>query len=450
MSSRPLHDALAVASRVFIWGAGVEGLATARYLNSTGSKPKLYLISDTEVSEQTCAEMGVERWMSPASALGLVSKNDVLLRSPGVPLKRAEVAGFVEAGGFASTPTNLAFERVDASKIILVTGTKGKSTTASLLAQVMATTFDTALVGNIGSPFLEVDPDCDWIVLELSSYQCADLAQTAHTRILTNLYPEHLDWHGSIDAYYTDKTRPFATASTGDSWLNAQERAVLDIAQNWTGKRLFDAPNALRFNDDTLVRDKTVLGACPKIAHQGRHMKANALAALSVGLELGVPIDKAITAVEAYGGLPHRQEILGESDGVLYVNDSISTIPQSALAALERFANRPVHLLVGGKDRGVDPSALLDALRSSNLASLTFMGETAESWKNKLGAVAYPVHQAVDLETAVTHAQSQAQHGDVILLSPAAASYDQFSNFQERGAAFRQITGFAPLAPAPE
>jgi UDP-N-acetylmuramoylalanine--D-glutamate ligase len=296
----------------------------------------------------------------------------------------------------------------EGTRLIGVTGTNGKTTTTELLgAMFRAAGRSVAVAGNVGTPLASVR-SADWVVCELSSFQLEDVETLAcEVAVLLNLEPDHLDRHGSFDAYRAAKLRIF-------------ERAGAKVVP-----RGFDVDGIEFSADDPLPAEPLLRGA---------HNRENAAAATAAARAAGLDDAAIAAALRTFPGVPHRLELVAEAAGVRYVNDSKATNVAAARRALAAYAGEPVHLILGGSLKGEDFRPLADAI-GENVRSIHLIGEAAA----QLGAVVGG-HDDGTLERAVRHAAAGAVAGDVVLLSPACASYDQYDNFEQRGEEFRRLS----------
>lgn len=420
-----------------LWGYGREGRATHGFLATRvpGLTPTLVTDGDDEVADlpQLRGALGRE-----AIAEGVF---EVVVKSPGVSLYRPEVMAAVGAGTIVTSSTNLWFETGPSRFVLAVTGTKGKSTTASLIAHLWrGVEPDVALAGNVGVPLVGVEPDGAPMVLELSSYQIADLAYGPDLMVLTNLFPEHLDWHRSHETYFADKLRLVDLAPA--AVLNAADQRSCQRLEGYTNATWYNTPAGWRATDEGVYRADELVVEAAGLAVPGRHNLDNLAAALAALETAGVDARRAASRAASFEGLRHRLEVLGWRDGRLWVNDSISTTPESAAAAVRAFAGKPLTLLLGGQERGQDPAPLAAALEGADVRIVTLPDNGARLAE----AVARPgvvVHAAADLRAALARAYLLTPEGGTVLLSPAAPSYGHFRDFEDRGDAFRAFAGFA-------
>jgi UDP-N-acetylmuramoylalanine--D-glutamate ligase len=359
----------------------------------------------------------VDRALGNEDDLSLLDGAGLLVKSPGVPGEAALVAAARRRGVPVWSEVELGYRLLRGARLIGVTGTNGKTTTAELLGAILrADGRDVAVAGNVGTPLTSVRR-ADWVVCELSSFQLEDVHELAcEVAVLLNLEPDHLDRHRTFDAYRSAKLRIFERAGT----------AVVP--------RGFSFGNSYRPITVVEFSAGDPLPAEPLI--RGAHNRENAAAAAAAAGAAGVGDAAIADALRAFTGVSHRLELVGERDGVRYVNDSKATNVAAARRALAAYVDEPVRLILGGSLKGEDFAPLAAAI-GPNVRSIHLIGEAAPSL-----AAALSGREALldgDLARAVAHAARLASPGDVVLLSPACASYDQFENFERRGEAFRTL-----------
>ena len=361
---------------------------------------------------------------------------DALVVSPGVPLNRHPLAASARAAGvpiigdielFAQARADL-----PAHRVVGITGTNGKSTTTALLHHMLDVAgVPTCMGGNIGLPILAQEPllpndrGNGVYVLELSSYQI-DLTQSldCDVAVLLNITPDHLDRYDGFEGYVASKARLFAMQA-------ADHCAVIGIG---------DAPSAMIARELSLGRGASVIKIAPGVcmdqsrwpALQGPHNAQNALAAMNAAEALGLPGAAIDQGLETFGGLPHRMERVATLGGVTWIDDSKATKPESTAPALAAYPR--IHWIVGGRAKGDDLDACVPHL--GNVVRAYTIGEAGARFAEVLRPHV-PVAEVETLERAVKLAAQEAARGDVVLLSPAAASFDQFRDYEHRGAAFR-------------
>jgi UDP-N-acetylmuramoylalanine--D-glutamate ligase len=363
--------------------------------------------SADRLTEQGDEVVLVDRSLGNEADLSLLEGADALVKSPGVPGEAPLVVAARERGVPVWSEIELGYRLLPEAKFVGVTGTNGKTTTAELLGTIFrAGGRDVAVAGNVGTPLTSVR-SAHWVVCELSSFQLEDVHELAcDVAVLLNLEPDHLDRHGSFAAYRDAKLRIF-------------ERSRAQVVPRGLG-----LPGIEFSADDELPAEPLIRGA---------HNRENAAAATAAARAAGIPDEHIAAALLTFPGVPHRLELVGERDGVRYVNDSKATNVAAALRALAAYADEPVHLILGGSPKGEDFAPLAAAI-GSNVKSVHLIGEEAERLVQVIAG-----DKDGDLEAAVAHCARLAEPGDVVLLSPACASYDQFANFEERGNAFRQL-----------
>ncbi len=407
--------------RIIIFGFGREGQATLEILKKKLPGQKI-VVTDEQVVD------GLDEFVLLDQAIELANSNTVIIKSPGIPPHRPVVNSFIERGAKITSATNLFFaERKNNGTIIGVTGTKGKSTTASLLAHTLKTGgLPAVLVGNIGVPMLSaVDALDDSIfVIELSSYMLADLEIGPDIAVFLNLYEEHMDWHGSVADYHEAKWNITAKQGPGDLLIYNETSPVLTMLASRAPARQIPFQKI----DDPLLDNLKI---------KGEHNRENACAVLLVAELLGVTDEKIAEAFSTFKALPHRLEEIATVNGVLYVNDSISTTPQSAMAALGVYGAKVGAILLGGKDRGYDFSELAITLKDlSDVQVLILPGGDRIAQALKKVDVNFVTVESLD--SAVDWCHQNLKLNQVCLLSPASPSYGYFKNFEERGDKFRQ------------
>ena len=417
-------------ARIAIWGYGREGQAVHQYINDIGGYESLVILTP-EPLEGLSGAVNIH-----GDDVFAAMKNrqfDVLVKSPGISLYDPALIVAQSKDMMVTSATNIWFEANPQARTIVVTGTKGKSTTASMLFHVLkALGQDVVLGGNIGVPLLGLTPGRDLTVIELSSYQLADLKFTPDIFVALNLFPEHVPWHGSVEQYYRDKMSPLF--SGGDRAelplvIAGYENAILRrYADEYRGEIIwFDA------NDQS-----TGFKAPDNFTLKGSHNLSNFAAVFTVCQALGYTDDDIFAAVDGFCSLPHRLEEAGIYDGVLYVNDSISTTPQSTLEAVRSYQDRSLILIMGGTDRGQDYVDFGAALTDHRIKHIYVLPGHAERLSAQLGNMVSCSHVRT-LEDAMGKTKEIAAEGDVVLLSPAAPSFTQFKNFEERGHLFMQL-----------
>lgn len=437
------------SGRVAILGIGREGRAAREYLRKRYPGIRLALITesppDTEFEQQlTRADRLIT---GPLSEAGLEAF-DILVRSPGISPYRESIKRACAAGAHVTTPSNLWFAEHPGENTICITGTKGKSTTSSLLAHMLESCgFRVQLAGNIGLPLLSCDPgEIDWWVIELSSYQLADLVAKPAVSVILNLSSEHLDWHGDESTYRKDKLRLVTLAGNGPLIANAADPALSETLAGRANTLWFNSQEGVRACGEKLFDGCCELQAVLPEGLPGAHNRANAAAALTVLRVINADFSSGLASLASFRCLPHRLQTVGGSGGVRYINDSISSTPVATAAALETFSGEKVTLIVGGLDRGLDWTPYMDRIRH-NLphAVIGIPDNGARIISEMRQADITPgqgLHALPDLAAAVELARKITPAGGIVLLSPGAPSFPQFADYRDRGRQFTEFSGF--------
>jgi UDP-N-acetylmuramoyl-L-alanine---L-glutamate ligase len=407
--------------RIAIWGYGREGRAALQFLRERGVEATV--LDDGAVVADAPLIIGRA---AIASAIGGF---DAVVKSPGISLYDPLIRGAQGKGVRFTSLLNLWFAERPPCRTICVTGTKGKSTTTALITHILrGAGLNAMAAGNIGVAVTELPATgLDAAVIEVSSYQAADFDGLCDVAVLTALSQEHLDWHGSVAVYQRDK-------------LNLLRHA----------RQCVIAEGALPTVATTLPLDGlcyVTFAADPDIGVANRYLRrrhnlSNLAGALAVAELFGVDQPTALRAAETFPPLPHRQQEIGEADGVLFVDDSISTTPEAAIAALDVYADDVVTIIIGGHDRGLDLGPLLSRLRSVPPRAVITIGASGQRLFAELGGAEF-VHRAASMCEAVNLAKAITPHGGVVLLSPAAPSYGAYRSFIERGEDFARCAGLA-------
>ncbi|MDD9899652.1 MAG: UDP-N-acetylmuramoyl-L-alanine--D-glutamate ligase [Alphaproteobacteria bacterium] len=426
--------------KIVIWGTGREGQSVYHLIRR--HHPDVSIVFVDENAEATL--LSIEERLVTTDISKALNDADVIVKSPGVSLYHPEIVRAKARGAGVTSLMNLWFSLPRIGKTVCITGTKGKSTTAALLAHVLRSLgHGVSLVGNIGQAAgTEENTDAAFFVVEMSSYQAADFESGCDIGVLTSLYPEHLDWHKSLAQYYKDKTRMLHHAQT--RIVSAQCKDVLaEQAIDLPPYITANAPEGFHSREGRIYNGAEILPDLQNAYLCRAHNLVNVCTVLTVATALGLEPHAALETMRDFQGLPHRQQELGTKDGILYVDDSISTTPQTTIFALENYKNRPISVIVGGQDRGVDYTPLVRYITEGNVHRIICMGPSgqrifADLEKNGRANL----FTAENMEEAVRLAKDGTPDNGVILLSPAAPSYGMFKNFIERGQAFARVCGF--------
>ena len=361
---------------------------------------------------------GVDRSLGNEDPAAL-DEVDVLVKGPGVPPTNPVVMEARDRGIPVWSELELGYRLLpDGVRIVGVTGTKGKTTTVRLLGAMFASAGrDVTLAGNEHTPVTELDHPRGDLVLELSSFALADVDRfRCDVAVLLNVEPDHLNWHGTFEHYRDSKLR------------------VFDGARAKVAPRGFAVDGAIEFAaDDALPAEPRMPGA---------HNRANAAAATAAARAAGVDDAAIADALRRFEGVPHRLELVRELRGIRYVNDSKATNTAAALRGVESYAE-PLHLILGGSLKGEDFGPFARDL-PANVRTIHLIGDATDELAAALDTADRGYARDRDLEHAIAHAASVAEEGDVVLLSPACASFDQYESFEQRGDRFRALVEALP------
>ncbi|MBS1870613.1 MAG: UDP-N-acetylmuramoyl-L-alanine--D-glutamate ligase [Actinobacteria bacterium] len=383
------------------------------------------------------AHAGVEVRLDD-SGVQLLDRVATVVKSPGVP-HTAAVVEAARARGLALVGELELAWRLLPNDFIAVTGTNGKTTTTEWIGHVHREAgHPVAVAGNVGTPVSSLvgalDPAAT-VVCEASSFQLEDTTAFApDAAVLLNITPDHLDRHGSLVAYREAKLNAFRRQGP-----DAVAVAPADLAVPGGARRVaFGAGGELGVEAEALTWQGEPFVAAEEIPLPGAHNLQNAAATAAVCLARGIDPDAVRAGLRSFRGVAHRLEPVAELDGVAYVNDSKATNVDSTLVALRALGERRVHLILGGRTKAQD-FAPLAPLVAERCASVHLIGEGADEIAAALAGAGVPLHHDGDLERAVHAARAAARPGEVVLLSPACASFDQYSDFEARGDCFRAL-----------
>lgn len=447
---------------VFGLGLNMGGVGTVRFLAEHGARE--IVVTDIKTKEELAPSIEkLAKYKQITYVLGQhrpedFSHTDVVIKNPGIPWTNEYVKIAEKAGVPVEMDSSLFFKFCKAP-IIGVTGTKGKTTTASLIAHILERAGRDVVragIGQVGvlSVLEKISPE-SIVVFELSSWRLSALGRikkSPHIAVITNLYPDHLNYYGTMKAYAEDKRYIFSSQKGGDIAIaNADSGFVRDIVQ--------DAPGGIGWFSETgpvdgdgtwhadgvlftSVRGKeSVLLPIEKVPLKGKHNIGNVLAAAGAALAAGLAVEEVRAGIMSFQGVPHRLEHVAEKRGVRYFNDTAATIPEAAIAALRAF-DQPVILIAGGSDKRLEFDAFADEILARSKALILFKGiatdKLIQALKERL-----PEHErdrkfavVESMGKAVELAARGAEPGDTVLLSPGAASFGLFRNEFDRGEQF--------------
>jgi len=422
--------------RVLVVGLGVAGEAAARQLERRGAT--VTVVEDAPSDSSRARAAGLDATIvekpRPEELATLIGEADLVVPSPGVPGHHAVFDLARDAGVPVWSEFELA-ARWTSVPMVAVTGTNGKSTVITLVAEMLTRSGLRAIAaGNMEPPLVDVlDEELDWLVVEASSFRL-QFTETFRPQVgvWLNLAEDHLDWHRTMEAYTAAKARIWAVQRPGDvAVANAEDPVVMHAAGSVDARLItFGLDEGdYRVDRGSLVGPE-VLEILPvdALRRDLPHDRANALAAAAAALAVGADLEAVRATLTSFRGLPHRIALVGEALGVRYYDDSKATDPPAALAAIRSFDS--IVLIAGGRNKGLDLSVL--ASESNRVRSVVAIGEAAAEVE-QVFAPFCPVTRAESMDAAVAFARDRARPGDVVLLSPACASYDWYRSYGERG-----------------
>jgi UDP-N-acetylmuramoylalanine--D-glutamate ligase len=475
-------------ARVAVWGYGREGRAALNALCRRFPQKRLTLfcgeaearaarvdiaaIPSVPVGEGSSSDALAAITTSPDATM--LAQFDIVIKSPGIspyksPVPQAEAAGVRFTSGSA-----LWFAEHPKARTICVTGTKGKSTVTALIAHILRKSGKcVALAGNIGLPLLDLldvggsdqPREPDWWVIELSSFQTRDFSGAPTVAVINNLFEEHLDWHGTRERYAADK---LAISLQARRLVIGAQPQLLASTTAHPQRSVFGGYDGWHVRDNAIWRGTKRVFDLDRSPLRGAHNAQNvcaAMAAIQAALEdrgVGEPLQERKDQGRGEGGataltehvatfqpLPHRLQSLGVRDGLEYVNDSISTTPFATIEALRSFSKRPVTVIVGGFERGVDWGCFVEYATKYPPHAIVTAGANGARIVEALCTIESPRFELVSaptLDKAVAAARALTPAGGAILLSPGAPSFDQYEDYTARGREFARMAGFDPAA----
>jgi len=459
--------------KIAVIGLGIEGVALCDFLiGRVESITVLDKLSPSELKDKVSPELSSKidkilhsdeiKFHFGSDYLSNLSDFDLAFRSPSVYFADSQLKLAEENGTKISSQISLFFDLCPC-QIIGVTGTKGKGTTASLLTEIISEKFESTgsgtkvyLAGNIGYPAITLIPELsadDLVVLELSNFQLADLTKSPHLAIVTNLSVDHLDYHKTKEEYHLAKASIVRYQTESDFVvLNDQSTFSNDVLKNVKSKKYYfsnmDSVSASavvvdRDGHDTVVLDPNNrnITICNEknIKLLGRHNLENIAAASLAADILGIESTIISSVAKKFVGLTHRLEMVKEIHGVKYINDSFATNPEPTIAAVKSF-REPKILILGGSEKGADFDELGRVIANSNVKAAILIGVEKTRIQKSLLAASFAgtiILPSGNIDTIVSQAQALAAPGDVVIFSPACASFDMFKNYKERGDKFK-------------
>ncbi|MDO8621066.1 MAG: UDP-N-acetylmuramoyl-L-alanine--D-glutamate ligase [Candidatus Levybacteria bacterium] len=441
--------------KVAIIGFGVEGLSSAKFF----VKHKAYVTVFDKKEEKDFDEEAIKalrklgvKFVFGENCLDNPEKFDLVLRSPGIRRDAKELKGLEAKGASITSQTKIFFDLCP-GKIIGITGTKGKGTTSTLIYQMLLKQrLEVYLGGNIGKPpldFLDTLNDQSWTVLELSSFQLQDMTSSPHIAIMLMTTSEHLDYHKDVYEYIDAKRNILRFQKKDDLAIINRDYPVSHESDIYTNAKLFQVSRERECRNGCFVQNDSIWvereGEKQKIIDTkdirllGKHNLENVCAAVMAASIVGVSKANIAKTVKAFKGLEHRLQFVGEIDKARYYDDSFSTIPETTIVAIEAF-NKPKVLILGGSGKNSDFTQLINFInKAQDIRGIIGIGLEWKNIKSKIKNKKLRIVEGCkDMKEIVRAASSLAKPGDVVLLSPACASFDMFKNYKDRGEQFKK------------
>jgi UDP-N-acetylmuramoylalanine--D-glutamate ligase len=421
--------------KVLILGFGKEGQSTYKFLRKYFPDKKLGIADAVE--KKIKFDKNLELYFG-RDYLKSLKDFGLIIKTPGIPYKLSAIKKARKRGVKFTSQTQIFFELVK-GKIIGVTGTAGKSTTASLIHKILKTAgLRSVLLGNIGKPvldYLDKDSTNTIFVFELSSHQLFDLTRSLHVAVFLNIFPEHLDYYESFNHYRKAKANIAKYQTEKDFFIyNSSFSYLCKVARKTKARKL-----SFSLRRKSIIEEIIKLDRVPLL---GEHNLNNVMASILVCRALGLKDSDIRAGIERFKPLKHRLERVGVYQGVIFVNDSISTTPETTIAALKTFKSTPLVLIMGGFDRGLNYDRLGEIISGrKDIKTVILIGEVAGRIKKSLKRAKYK-GKILDLKRSkmikiVREAFENTPKGGVVLLSPAAASFDMFKDYRDRGGQFK-------------
>lgn len=452
---------------IAVVGTGVEGISSARFLKSVGA---FVTLLDQKTEQELDPEIVLQAkaleipvvWKS--DFLNEIKRFEIVVRTPGI---RPDVPEFLAAGarGIQVTSNTKIFFDLCPSPIIGVTGTKGKGTTATLIYQILRRAgMNASLGGNIGTPALDLLNNLtrdSLVVLELSSFQLFDLEKSPHIAVILMVTNDHLDWHKDHEEYKNAKFNIMKYQNPGNFAVINVDYDVSKEFLNLGQAKKIQVSTREELNNGVFLANEGIYRRIGVAAERvmpiadvglvGKHNLENVVAAVGVATALNINVSQIAQAVKEFKGLENRLEFVREASGVKYYNDSFSTTPETAIAALKSFT-QPEVLILGGSDKGSDYTELgKEIVAAKNIKAVILIGQMGPKIKEAIQKAGMPAEasakvgefkgefreNAKDMTEIISQVKEVAKEGDVVLFSPACASFGMFKNYKQRGQQFK-------------
>jgi UDP-N-acetylmuramoylalanine--D-glutamate ligase len=439
--------------KISVLGLGMEGKDVAKYLTSQGIDVVVHDQKPREELDVVDIDLDRVEFVCGENYLDNLSNYDYIFRSPGIYRYKPELVAAEQKGVVITGQIKLFFSLCP-GKIIGVTGTKGKGTTSTLIYNILKEAgYDIYLAGNIGKPCLEMlrllNKD-SWIVLELSSFQLIDMEQSPHIAVVLNITSDHMDWHASLQEYIDAKKHIVLHQADEDfAIINIDYDVPFQFSElGAASKYFFSRRKAVKgsfVHNKTIIRQiskREIIGSTDKLQLRGEHNWENITAAITAATLAGADIESIQKAVFSFKGLEHRLELVAEVNGISFYNDSFATGPQPTAAAVKSFTESET-LILGGYDKGLEYSELIDAItHASNISAILLIGDMGPKIEGLLKVAGYTGIMEYlgkpSMKVIVHKAVQVTPLGGVVILSPAAASFDMFKDYKDRGNQFKE------------
>ena len=430
--------------KIAILGFGMEGKSTYKFIRKF-SNCILYILDQKDYSDDELIKDDSNIVVISDNYLSNLDSYDIIIKAPGVVLKDIDVTSFKDK---ITSQLELLME-VNRKNIIGVTGTKGKSTTTTLIYEMFKNSgYDAHLLGNIGTPiFDDIDnfKDDSILVIEMSALQLEFVNVSPHVAILLNLFEEHLDHAGSVEHYYENKLNIFKYQDKLDTGIYAYDndnvRKYIDnniYKQDMVSVSLKDNTHMHIRDNYIYYKNKKLYDITSKRNLIGDANLENIMFSLAVAEVYYLPLDKVIDTINNFKPLAHRLELVGEYNGITYYDDAIATIPEACINAIKSLIKVDT-LILGGMDRGINYDKFIEYLKTNSITNLICMPETGYKIADSLMTSNKRIYKCETLEDAVSTAKKVTKKGYICLLSPAAASYNKYKNFIEKGNKFQEL-----------
>jgi len=437
--------------KIAILGFGIEGKSTYKFLRKYLKNIDLTIIyktQDLNLEQELLKKDQNLNFISGDNYLSFLQNYDMILKSPGISFKGIDTSNFIDK----ITSQMELFLKSTKSYTIGVTGTKGKSTTSSLIYQTLLKQGKNAhLLGNIGTPiFDEIEDinDTDFVVLEISSHTLEHLKASTNIGIILNIYEEHLDHYESFKKYAEAKLNLFKYQKENDvAIFNLDNENIINLKKSFKqndyaitieSNKNNLSKNTISLKDGiVLYNEKTIYDTKMDRKLKGNHNINNIMFVLAVNNILNLDLEKTVEVINEFNSLEHRLEFVTKIDDIEYYNDSIATIPEATIESIKAL-EKVNTLIVGGNDRGVNLSELIEFLEKSEIENIICLPKTGEYIAEGLKNTNKKIINVKDIKEAVKHAKTLTKKGTICLLSPAASSYGYFKNFIERGNIFKE------------